>query len=208
MNAKKIIVMLAAVILTVAMAGAALAETISPNPGKIDINDLEGRYVTTNIEYKGNGQATLTLLENEQFDAEAVKAIKAGDVLLSGGEEIAVETVAWDGPDLRINADTLNEVLLCDAGKGVFERVMEDDMVPQLTVGTIDWEILPYVVMLDWVDPVTGEMLDDVAVRSGEELVKLLESGDGPSFAVENVHILYDNSNRPMLVWRFYSPAQ
>ncbi len=207
MNGKKMIAMLAAVVMMM-VTGAALAETITPNPGKIDIQHLENRYVTTNIAYKGNGIATLTLLENEQYDAEAVKALKVGDVVRSEGEEITVETLAWDGPDLRINEGTAQEILLCDAGDGVFERYMEDDRVPQLTVGVMDCEILPYIVMLDWVDPVSGEILEDLAVRTGEELLALLERGDGPSFEAENVHILFDWNNQPMLVWRFYSPAQ
>ena len=208
MNAKKITALLAATLLAILALGSALADTITPNPGKIDMNNLADRYVTTNIEYKGSGIATLTLLENEQFDAETVKAIKVGDVIRTDGEEITVETLTWDGPDLKINEGTAQEILLCDAGSGVFERVEENDRVPQLTAGTMEWEILPYVVMLDEVDPVTGEILEKPVVRTGDELVSLLESGDGPSFAAENVHVLYDHSNRPMLVWRFYSPAQ
>ena len=208
MNGKKIIAILAAVTLTITTAGAALAETISPNPGKIDINDLEGRYITTNIEYKGNGEAVLTLIENEQFDEEAIKAVQAGDVILSDGEEIKVETVEWDGPDLFINRGTAEEALFCEAGKGAFERVMENDMVPQLTIGTLEWEITPYTVMLDWVDPESGEVLEDPALRSSEEMTALLENGNGPSFAVGNVKILYDHYNIPQLVWRYYSPAQ
>ena len=208
MKRKIIIVLLTAALLSLSLAGTALGATIVPNPGKIDIQHLEDRYVTTNIEYQGGGKAKLTLLENEQFDAEAIRALQAGDVIHSDGEEITVETVAWDGPDLRINAGTDREMLLCDAGSGVFERVEEDDRVPQITVGTLDWEILPYVVMLDWVDAETGEILENVAVRSGEDLLALLEKGDGPSFAVENVHILYDHLNQPVLVWRFYSSAQ
>jgi len=208
MNRKIIAFLLTAVLLALSVTGAALAENIVPNPGKIDIQHLEDRYVTTNIEYQGNGMAKLTLLENEQFDAEAVRAIKAGDVIHSDGEEITVNTVTWDGPDLFVNAGTAQEILLCDAGNGVFERVEENDRVPQLTVGTMDWEILPYVVVLDWVDGETGESLEELALRNGEDLVALLEKGDGPSFAVENVHILFDHNNQPVMVWRFYSPAQ
>ena len=208
MKAKTIIATLAAVMLTAVTAGSALAETLAPNPGRIEMNDLAGRYVTTNIEYKGDGQTTLTLLENEQFSAEAVKALKAGDVIRSNGEEITVETLTWDGPDLWVNKGTAQELILCETGSGVYERVLEDDMVPQLTIGTLDWEILPYIVVLDWVDAESGEVLEDLAVRSGEELVTLLERGDGPSFAVENVHTLFDQNGQPMMIWRFYSPAQ
>lgn len=205
---KKVIAMAAAAAMSVTMIGASLADTIQPLPIKTDIQHLEDHFVTTNIDYKGNGIMTLTLLENEQFSAETVKAIKAGDVIVSDGEETTVETLEWDGPDLFINRGTEKEMLLADASHGVFERVMENDRVPKLTIGTLEQEIEPYMIMLDWVDPKTGEVLDDIAVRSGDELKALLESNDGPSFAVENVRMLFDNGNQPCLIWRYYSPAQ
>ena len=126
MNGKKMIALAAAAVMVFAAAGSAMAATIEPNPGKIDINHVENRFITTNIEYKGNGMAELTLLENEQYDAEAVKAIQPGDVIHSAGGDITVQTAEWDGPDLRINAEKEEEALLCDEGDGVFERVMED----------------------------------------------------------------------------------
>jgi hypothetical protein len=205
---KKVIAMAAAAAMSVTMIGASLADTIQPLPIKTDIEHLEDHFVTTNIDYKGNGIMTLTLLENEQFSAETVKAIKAGDVIVSDGEETTVETLEWDGPDLFINRGTEKEMLLTDASHGVFERVMENDRVPKLTIGTLEQEIEPYMIMLDWVDPKTGEVLDDIAVRSGDELKALLESNDGPSFAVENVRMLFDSGNQPCLIWRYYSPAQ
>lgn len=205
---KKVIAMAAAAAMSVTMIGASLADTIQPLPIKTDIQHLEDHFVTTNIDYKGNGIMTLTLLENEQFSAETVKAIKAGDVIVSDGEETTVETLEWDGPDLFINRGTEKEMLLTDASHGVFERVMENDRVPKLTIGTLEQEIEPYMIMLDWVDPKTGEGLDDIAVRSGDELKALLESNDGPSFAVENVRMLFDSGNQPCLIWRYYSPAQ
>ena len=205
---KKVIAMAAAAAMSITMIGASLADTIQPLPIKTDIQHLEDHFVTTNIDYKGNGIMTLTLLENEQFSAETVKAIKAGDVIVSDGEETTVETLEWDGPDLFINRGTEKEMLLTDASHGVFERVMENDRVPKLTIGTLEQEIEPYMIMLDWVDPKTGEVLDDIAVRSGDELKALLESNDGPSFAVENVRMLFDNGNQPCLIWRYYSPAQ
>ena len=205
---KKVLAMAAAAAMSVTMIGASLADTIQPLPIKTDIQHLEDHFVTTNIDYKGNGIMTLTLLENEQFSAETVKAIKAGDVIVSDGEETTVETLEWDGPDLFINRGTEKEMLLTDASHGVFERVMENDRVPKLTIGTLEQEIEPYMIMLDWVDPKTGEVLDDIAVRSGDELKALLESNDGPSFAVENVRMLFDSGNQPCLIWRYYSPAQ
>lgn len=208
MNAKKLMSLVLAAALMLTASGAALADTIEPNPPKISLEDLGDRFVTTNLEYKGDGIVTFTLLENEQFDAEAIKAAKAGDVIFTDGEEITVDTVEWDGPDLYFNRGTDREMLFADNADGTFERVMEDDMVPQLNLGSMDKEIEPYVVMLDWVDAETGDLLEEVAVRTGDELKALLEKGDGPSFAVENVRVLYDHNGQPVLVWRFYSSAQ
>ena len=210
MNGKKLIAVTAALLLAVVMVGAAAADTINPLPVKTDINKLEDRFVTTDIEYKGNGRATMTLYENELFDADTIKAAKAGDVIVSDGQEVTVETVDWDGPDLYFNKGTDNEMLFCDNSDGTFNHVYhdEDDRIPQAKIGTIDVEILPYITMLDWVDPKTGDSLDKVAVRDGDELKALLEGKEGPSFSVKNVRTLFDNNNQPVLVWRYYSPAQ
>lgn len=207
-NGKNIIAILLALLLAVALIGTAAAETISPLPPRFSMDDLEDRYITTDIEYKGNGQATLTLYDTERFDAEAVRALQAGDVIVTEGEEIVIESVTADGPDLIFNQGTELEMRLCDDGKGAYERTVENDMNTQVMVGTIDFEVLPYIVMLDWVDAKTGEPLDELAVRDGEDLLNLLEADDGPSFAVKNVCTLFDNNNQPRLIWRYYSPAQ
>ena len=211
MKGRKTIAVLAALLLAAVMIGTAAAEaTVKPLAPETDIDHLNNRFVTTDIEYKGNGKAELTLYEYESFDGAAIKAVKAGDVIDSDGQETTVESVEWDGPDLYFNRGTENEMLLCEDRDGNFQHVYheEDDRIPYVRIGSMEAEILPYITMLDWVDPKTGDPLDNVAVRDGEELLKLLESGDGPSFAVKNVRILYDNNNMPTLVWRFYSPAQ
>lgn len=211
MKRKNIIAAVSALLLALVLAGTAMAETVSPLPPQTDINNLADRFVTTDIEYTGNGKATLTLYENERFDADAIKAVKAGDVILSEGQAISVESVEWDGPDLYFNRGTDSEALFCENSQGTFEHVyhIEDDRIAQVKLGTMDQEILPYITMLDWVDAKTGESYEDKpAVRNGDELLKLLESNDGPSFSVNNVRILYDSNNKPVLIWRYYSPAQ
>lgn len=206
---KKQFAVLAALLVAV-MIGTASAETIAPLPARIDLDHLCDRFVTTDIEYQGNGIATLTLFEDERFDAEALRALKEGDVIVSDGEETAVVTIEWDGPDLFVNRNTETEMLFCETGDEEFEHVyyQMDDRIPQVKLGSMDQEILPYMTMLDWVDAETGEVLEQVAVRDGEALLKLLEEDNGPSFSVRNVRILYDNNNQPVLIWRYYSPAQ
>ncbi len=207
MKNRKWIALLTALLMTLALVGAAAAEPLKPLPPRTDINHLDERFITTDLEYKGDGIVTLTLFENERFDANMIKELKEGDSILTDGEEVTINAIEWDGPDLYFNRGTETEMLFCEDPRGFFEHVIENDAVPQVNVGSIDQELLAYITVLDWVDAETGEQLDQVAVRNGEDLKALLESGNGPSFAVKNVKTLF-MGNQPYLIWRFYSPAQ
>ena len=70
---KKLICMMAALALSVAMICTACAETIQAKPVTIDMDHLENRMVKTDIEYKEGDMMTLTLYVPETFDAEAIK---------------------------------------------------------------------------------------------------------------------------------------
>ena len=202
-----------ALALALALTCAAFAEetTIRALPPQIDVNHLEDRYVMTDIEYKGNGIATLTLYEKERFDGEALRAAKPGDFLESEGQTIAVQSTEWDGPDLYFNRGTEQEILFCSYDDVVYERVIrdEDDRNTLVKVGTLEQEILPFMTVLDWVNTETGEPIEDQPVlRTGEDLLKMLENNEAPGFASKNVRILYSYLNVPDLIVRFYSPAQ
>ena len=124
---KKLICVMITLVLLLAAVCAASAETIQAKPATIDINRLEGRMVKTDIDYKEGDIMTLTLYENERFDAAAVRAVKVGDVIVTDGDEITIESIEADGPDIIFNKGTENEMLFCDAGNDEFEHVMESD---------------------------------------------------------------------------------
>ena len=186
----------------------ASAETIRAKDITIDINRLEDRMVKTDIEYKGGDIMTLTLYENERFDAEAIKAVKAGDVIVSDGEEVAIESVEPDGPDIIFNKGTENEMLFCDAGNNEFEHVMESDYVPWIRLGSMDVEILEYYPILDAIDPLTGDLLEEYAIYRGDKLKELLQNPDAVGFNCKNVDVVYDRNNQPVLIKREFSSAQ
>ncbi len=205
---KKIISVMFALALALALVCTASAETIKPLPTTIDINHLEGRMVKTDIDYKEGNIMTLTLFENERFDADTIKALKVGDVIATNGEEIAIESIEADGPDIIFNKGTQNEMLFCDAGNNAFEHVMEDDFVPWIRLGAMDVEILEYYPILDAIDPLTGDMLDEYAIYRGDKLKELLQNPDAVGFNCKNVDIVYDHHNQPELIRREYSSAQ
>ncbi len=209
-NGKKLVAILSALLLAVMMIGTAAAEAINPLPPTVDINNLKDRFVTTDITYKEGDIVTLTLYEDEVFDAEAIKAVKEGDVITTDGAEVTVTSVTWDGIDVYFNKGTETEMLFCDTGKGTFEHVLEvNDLIPQVKIGTMEVELLPYMTMLDGVDAGSGEPLETFVVRSGEDLLNMLKSDNASAcFDVQSIRILYDGNNVPQLIWRFYSPLQ
>ena len=204
---KKLLAISLALILALTLA-AASAETIQPKPTTIDMDRLENRMVKTDIEYKEGNTMTLTLYENERFDAEAIKAVKTGDVIVTDGDEITVESVDADGPDIIFNKGTGNEMLFCDAGNNEFEHVMESDYVPWIKLGSMDMEILEYYPILDAIDPITGDILEEYAVYRGDKLKELLQNKDAIGFDCKNVDVVYDRNNQPVLMKRQFSSAQ
>ena len=205
---KKLICMMTALALMLAMCCTASAETIHAKPVTIDINRLGGRMVKTDINYKEGNIMTLTLYENERFDAEAIKAVKVGDVIVTDGDEITIESIDADGPDIIFNMGTENEMLFCDAGNDEFEHVMESDYVPWIRLGTMDVEILEYYPILDAIDPITVDLLEEYAIYRGDKLKELLQNPDAIGFNCKNVDVVYDRNNQPVMMKREFSSAQ
>ena len=203
---KKRIAFFVALALMAALGCTASADTIRARPLSIDMNRLENLMVRTDIEYREGDIMVMTLYERERFDAEAVRAAKAGDVIVTAGEEITVETVEEDGPDLIFNKGTETEMLFCDAGDDVFEHVTENGDAPWLTVGTMEQAILEYYPILDTIDPMTGEDLDDYVVYRGDRLKELLQNPEAVGFNHRNVDVVYDRANQPVLMLRYGFP--
>ena len=205
---KKLLGISLALVLALTLIVTASAETIQPKPVTIDMDHLENRMVKTDIEYKEGNMMTLTLYENERFDAEAIKAVKSGDVIVTDGEEITIETVDTDGPDIIFNKGKDSEMLFCDRGNAEFEHVGDSDYVPWIRIGSKDVEILEYYPILDAIDPRTGDILDEYAVYRGDKLRELLQDKDAISFDCKNTDVVYDWLNQIVLIRREFSSAQ
>ena len=204
---KKTVIVALVIALTAALACTACAETIRPRPVTTDINRLENRMVRTDIEYKGDGHMLLTLYEQEFFTAEAIRAVKVGDVIVTDGKEVTIESIEMDGPDYIYNKDTGTEMLFCDAGNDEFQHSMENEEVPWIELGTIEMGILQYYPILDIVDPLTGQELEEYIIYRGDKLEELLQNPDAVPFNARNVDVVYGGANQPILMMRWYNEA-
>ena len=205
---KKISLIVTVIALCLGLIGAACAETVNANPATIDINRLGDRFVTADLKIV-DGKVKMELFEHECFAKEAIENLKAGDVLVTEGEPVTVETAAPDGEtgDFYINKDKERQVLLClNTATGCYEVVQpEDDRTPFIKIGELeDVELNDYLVFLDWSDPDAFAPV----MHNGTELEEMLRAGDGAAFDVKNVRVLFDTNNMPFMVWRSYSVAQ
>ena len=206
---KKTLTVLTLLVFAFALACTAFAEgkTISPLPVLTDINRLTDRYVTTDIQFVEGRKVTLTLYEHERFAGEDIKALEVGDVIVTDGEEVKVETITVDA-DVWVNKGMNTELLLCENHFGEYERVMENDMVPWILLGSLDAELEDFILFLDWINPETGEDLEEPVSREIASLLADLQKTDTVGYDNKAVKIIYGNNNEPMTIFRYYSPAQ
>ncbi len=204
---KKLLALTLALVLALTLA-AASAETVKAKPAPFDMDHLENRMVKTDIRYKEGNTMTLTLYVPEVFDAEAIRSVKAGDVIVTDGEEVTVDTVETDGPDLIFNKGTEKEMLFCYRGNGEFEHVGWSDYVPWICLGTRDVEILEYYPILDMIDPISGDIQEEYTIYRGDRLRELLQNPDAIGFDVKNTDVVFDWLNQIVLIRREFSSSQ
>ncbi len=204
---RKVSLILTVLALCLAMVGVACAATVEPNAATIDVNNLEDRFVWTDIT-EGNGKITFTLFEYERFPKDAIENLKAGDILVTDGDQVTVESTFKDGDsgDFYVNKDAENQVLLSlDAATGCYMAYGDDDRIPFIKVGEIqDAEISDYTLFLDWHDPDA----DMPTMLTGADLKKMLQDSEDVGFDFKNTKILFDSYHYPRLIWRYYSVEQ
>ena len=127
---KKLICVMITLVLLLAAVCAASAETIQAKPVTIDINRLEGRMVKTDIDYKEGDIMTLTLYESERFDAEAIRAVKVGDVITEHNLVSLKQTGAAkmrEDIERRVTGNLVSMLTIRRGGKEVIVKLRKAD---------------------------------------------------------------------------------
>ena len=213
-----------ALLLTLALALSAvpaLAQTVSPIPSTIDPQHLAHQEYCAGIQGYDAAANTIavTLYEPETFLPADVEALAVGDTILCGGETVTVDKVTLDAERsyCYINegaeefaAGTL--MLWHDADADVYRQVRESDYTEWTPIATLTLEVPAELVLLDGIDPDTGEMLDAPTPHNAAEFTEMLRQYEqeelGVSFSTSNIYVLFDEINQPVVVRRFYVPWQ
>ena len=158
---------------------------------------------------------TLEIIVPERFLPEDIQALKSGDAIWTGGQEIEVQTVADVDGYTVINE---GEYEYSEGSVWLYEGVDMNYWVADghdnawTLFATVDVPVTDHLLFLDEINPATGETLTHPAVHSGAEFQAMLEkeaAGEGgPGFATNNVSVVFDESGALALITRYYVPWQ
>ena len=163
----------------------------------------DGTYITNLTDYdpetntvKASVQHTVTVPQDE------AEALKAGDTLTVGVWSEKIETIEKieDGTIL------INDYIYLTNYGGEY-HVSFYEMEYLETLADLTLEIPDDLVILDNIDPATGEILEEPVKYTVEQFKEMLTAGTYPDFATDNVYVTFVEG-RMTMVERIYTPWQ
>ena len=205
---KKSIILLLSALMMLA-AASACAKTITPMPVRVNPDAVANQAVYVrlrDIDWRAE-TVTVALCEPETFAREDIETLQAGDILLSGGEEMKISSIKEDLPAVLINSDE-DAFALWENADGDFES-MRYARKTWTIVGERTFELSDDLIFLDGIDPSTGEALTLPTAHTLRGLKGILTKAEyDPGFAADNAYMVFDDEQEAVLLARFYVPWQ
>lgn len=213
---KKPVAWILALLAALALSGA-VADTITPMPPTLDTDSLACQAVMAVLTDADPAERTVTfaLYEPEVFSAGDILALQPGDVLVAGGQEIAIVSVditSWGEVTLNEGTDDWSETLpwLEQDDSGNYRTVCYGMLPGWSAFGQMTFT-LPDTLLLDGIDPATGEALHLPTVHTAREWLAMIAAeaeGEGVGFSIENLYLVFDENGSPAVAYRYYVPWQ
>jgi len=208
---KKMLMVLLSLLLALSAVSAASAEVITG----MAVEPFTGRtanYARIRVADAEKALLSVELIVPEVFRQDDVEALKPGDSIYTGGEEVLIQSVDHEGDYVILNK---GEYEFSDGSvwleqhytDGNYQVRVMDDYV-WMVLEQMETPVPEHLVFLDWIDPSTGDILDLPSVHSGADFWAMLQDPEGPGFDVNNVMAAFDEQGALALVWRFYTPWQ
>lgn len=178
--------------------------TTVPTGTRMDPMELAGKTVPARVKYNRNlNELQLTIKAPVVLSAQEAEALAVGDTVAPGVLDIAVEKVEkeYEG-SIDISDDTY--LMLRDDGYHIYQFEEEQ----QVVVGQLSVPFTDAIVLVDQIDPATGEVLEEDANRTAEEFKALLMDNETVAFDSDNVTVTFDEEGELVKVYRFYAPWQ
>lgn len=205
-------------LLAVLTLGSAAADTVTPMPPTLSTDSLACQAVMAVLTDADPAARTVTLAlyEPEVFAAEDILALQPGDVLLSGGREIAVTSVditSWGEVSLNEGTDAWYETLpwLEQDDSGNYRTVLYGSLPGWTPFGQMTFTLPDTLLLLDSIDPATGEALELPTVHPAQKWLAMIAAeaeNEGVGFSIENMYLVFDENGVPAVAYRYYVPWQ
>lgn len=198
--------------------GSAAADTITPMPPTLDTDSLACQAVMAALTDADPAGRTMTfaLYEPEVFAGEDIRALQPGDVLLSGGREIAVTSVditSWGEVFLNEGTDAWYETLpwLEQDDSGNYRTVLYGSLPGWTPFGQMTFTLPDTLLLLDGIDPATGVALELPTVHTADQWLAMIAEeaeSEGVGFSIENLYLIFDENGVPAVACRYHVPWQ
>ena len=178
--------------------------TAVPQGTWMDPAELAGKTVPARVNYNRNlNELIVTVKEPVVVPVEEADALAVGDTVAAGVLDITVEKLdkEYEGY-ISISEDAY--LALQEDGYHLYFLEKE----AQVELGQLTVPLTDAIVLVDQIDPVTGEPLEEDATRTAEEFKALLTGDEVIPFDEDNVRVTFDEEGSLVKVYRFYTPWQ
>ena len=212
---KKITILIACMLMaSLLLCSAASAETITALASEVNPEHLEktASYARVLGCDKEKDTLAVELISPEVFSREDVQALKVGDSIYTGGQEIVIKTLKRDD-DYGIVV--INEgdyefaegsVYLYEDADGNFRPEVYDDYT-YVSLGVFSFPVKESLLFLDYINESTGDMLFLPIVFTADEFLDRL-ANSSVSLNANNAYVVFDGEGNLAAVSRYYVPWQ
>ena len=201
-------------LISLLLSAAASADVLTAMPVELDPERLEKTTCNARIVGYNEAQNTLTvhLTVPEIFPTDELYKISVGDSIYTGGQEILIESISHDDDWCGVVGFNDWEIFFFEERDGCY-RMADEDCYFWNVIAVIECPVKDHLLLLDYVDDDTGDMLNLPAVLTARELtVKMLAEQASDryhiGFAADNVTVTFDGEGNLAVINRFYVPWQ
>ena len=207
---KKLFVVLLLLVLAVSAASADTITAVASEP-----------YMETYAKYvcyarihdydSKTGMLEVELIMPEIFDGEDVKGLQPGDAIYTGGQEVVIETITEEDGYIILNKGDYpfseGSVWLKADLDGNYRPMNYEDYT-WLEMARLEVPVTERLLLLDYIDPSSGLMLEKPTVHSAAEFLAMKDDTADPGFDVNNVIAVLDENGDLAVIERYYVPWQ
>lgn len=188
------------------------AMAIEINPEHLEKTSCYARILDYNKE---QNTLTVELIEPEVFNRADILALKPGDTIWSGGQEITIATIKYGEDDSWViindwETEYVGQTLQLevDNNKNFVPVDMDNGNYTWRTVAVLDIPVSKSLLLLDYFDESQGKTVFLPIVRTVDEFLSMQRDGELYGFNGDNVYVVFDGEGNLATIHRYYVPWQ